>query len=84
MSIDTVEAELNEKDEQIYRTLLERACWYRDGCDGLEDTVAYFASGDCARDAARDLETALAEIRMYRQVLDLQRRQSAERLERLK
>ncbi len=42
--------------------LAERARWYRDGCDGLEDREGYFASGDVARDAASDLDSALAQL----------------------
>ena len=47
----------------IVQLLTERAHWYRDGCDGLEDVAGYYASDDCARDAANDLETALLTIR---------------------
>jgi hypothetical protein len=49
----------------------DRAVWYREGCQGLEDREGYYASGDCAKDAAadifalcsrvRDLEAALVE-----------------------
>jgi hypothetical protein len=54
---------------ETLRTLTERAAWYRDGCDGLEDRDGYYASGDCARDAASDLETALSEIRVLESVI---------------
>lgn len=55
------------------RTLKERAVWYAEGCDGLEDVAEYFASGDCAGDAARDLDTALAVIASWRSAVgDLQ------------
>lgn len=54
---------------EMLRTLAERARWYRDGCDGLEDREGYYASGDCARDAASDLETALSEIRVLESVI---------------
>jgi hypothetical protein len=54
---------------EVLATLTERARWYRDGCDGLEDIAGYFASGDCARDAARDLESALSEIRVLELVI---------------
>lgn len=40
--------------------LRERAQWYRDGCDGLEDREGYWTSGDLLRDVASDLENALA------------------------
>lgn len=53
--------------------LAERAKWYRDGCEGLEDRDGYYASGDCARDAASDLETALSEIRVLERVIALMR-----------
>jgi hypothetical protein len=58
---------------QALQTLEERARWYRDGCEGLEDRDGYYASGDCARDAASDLETALSEIRVLERVLALRR-----------
>lgn len=50
-------------------TLTERMKWYRDGCEGLEDREGYLDSGDVARDAARDLETALSEIRVLERVI---------------
>jgi hypothetical protein len=50
-------------------TLTERAKWYRDGCEGLEDREGYYARGDCARDAASDLETALSEIHVLELVI---------------
>ncbi len=55
--------------DPLVGTLIERAKWYRDGCEGLEDVEGYFASGDCARDAASDLETALSEIRVLENVI---------------
>lgn len=57
----------------VLATLTERAKWYRDGCEGLEDREGYYASGDCARDAASDLEVALAEIRVLERVIALLR-----------
>lgn len=57
----------------VLQTLTERAQWYRDGCPFLEDREGYFASGDCARDAASDLEAALSEIRVLERVLVLAR-----------
>ncbi len=54
----------------VLDTLTERARWYRDGCDGLEDRDGYYASGDCARDAASDLEAALSEIRVLESVIE--------------
>jgi hypothetical protein len=42
------------------KLLLDRAQWYRDGCDGLEDLDAYLRDG-LAADAADDLEKVLAE-----------------------
>jgi hypothetical protein len=57
----------------IVKTLTDRAQWYRDGCEGLEDVAGYYASGDCARDAASDLESALSEIRVLERTLELLR-----------
>lgn len=48
------------------RTLAERARWYMDGCDGLEDVAAYLSSGDVARDAASDLDSAIGVIQSWR------------------
>ena len=56
-------------ENEIINTLAERAAWYRGGCEGLEDREAYYVSGDCARDAARDLEAALSEIRVLERVI---------------
>lgn len=56
-------------DGSLVNLLAARAAWYRDGCEGLEDREEYFASGDCARDAASDLETALSEIRVLEAVI---------------
>jgi hypothetical protein len=47
----------------VLKNLSERAQWYRDGCPDVEDRDSYFGSGDCAQDAASDLEAALSEIR---------------------
>jgi hypothetical protein len=57
----------------VLQTLTERAQWYREGCPFLEDREGYYASGDCARDAASDLEAALSEIRVLERVLVLMR-----------
>jgi hypothetical protein len=57
------------------KLLTDRAEWYRDGCDGLEDRDGYYASGDCASDAASDLESALAEITALRQQVQALERQ---------
>ena len=46
----------------IVEQLRERAAWYRDGCFGLNDVAEYRASGDLERDAASDLDQAVAEI----------------------
>lgn len=54
---------------EVMDVLNERVEWYRDGCEGLEDRQVYYASGDCARDAASDLETALSEIRVLESVI---------------
>jgi hypothetical protein len=66
-------------DSDVLKTLAERAAWYRDGCEGLEDVAEYYASGDCARDAASDLETALSEIRVLENVIARLRSSRVER-----
>lgn len=58
-----------EPKNDAIKLLSDRAAWYRDGCEGLEDREGYYASGDCARDAASDLETALSEIRVLEDVI---------------
>ena len=57
------------RPEAALATLTERAAWYRDGCPFLEDRDSYYASGDCALDAASDLEAALNEIRVLELVI---------------
>jgi hypothetical protein len=57
------------QDDEIVRRLIDRAKWYRDGCEGLEDRNRYYTSGDCASDAASDLEDALSEIRVLEGVI---------------
>lgn len=47
-------------------TLKARMQWYRDGCPWIADVGEYKTSGDCARDAAADLEKAIAEIERVR------------------
>lgn len=64
-----IEREIEETNAEVYRNLAERAQWYRNGCPGLEDRDTYYASGDCARDAASDLESALSEIRVLELVI---------------
>lgn len=70
---------LSHVRNEVMDTLKERMEWYRDGCEGLEDREGYYASGDCARDAARDLETALSEIRVLESVIAKMRAHGAER-----
>lgn len=57
-------------EQSQVKALEERAKWYSDGCDGLEDRESYYKSGDCASDAARDLYTALRVIDRQRQRAD--------------
>lgn len=64
-----IETQIAETNAEVYRNLAERARWYREGCEGLEDREGYYASGDCARDAASDLEAALSEIRVLESVI---------------
>lgn len=46
------------------RLLRERATWYAEGCEGLEDRERYFRE-DLADDAASDLAAALAILDAY-------------------
>jgi len=61
------------KESDVLNLLTERAAWYREGCPHLEDRDGYFSSGDVARDAAMDLETALSEIRVLERTIELLR-----------
>jgi hypothetical protein len=64
---------MTNSSNEIADALTERAAWYREGCDGLEDREGYYASGDVARDAASDLQTAISEIRVLERVISLMR-----------